>query len=95
VRHFWRALRAMPQKDRAAVLRFVTGSSKVPLDGYVSPPFTITEDCDADAAGDMAQRLPHSHTCFNQLVLPPYRSEALLRTKLLFAARETAGFHMS
>ena len=48
-----------PHADRALVLRFVTGSGKVPLDGYASPPFTLTEDVDA---GDDARALPHAHT---------------------------------
>ena len=39
--------------------------------------------------------LPHAHTCFNQLVLPPYTSVAQARDKLLYACRGTAGFHMT
>uniref|UniRef100_A0A4W6ENV3 E3 ubiquitin-protein ligase n=1 Tax=Lates calcarifer TaxID=8187 RepID=A0A4W6ENV3_LATCA len=36
--------------------------------------------------------LPRSHTCFNRLDLPPYRSLEQLREKLLFAIEETEGF---
>ena len=40
-------------------------------------------------------RFSQAHTCFNQLVLPPYRSEEELAAKLEFALNETAGFHMT
>lgn len=33
-------------------------------------------------------RLPSAHTCFNQLDLPEYPSEEILREKLLTAIRE-------
>ena len=39
--------------------------------------------------------LPTSHTCFNQLVLPSYASDAVLREKLLFAVENAEGFHLS
>ncbi|XP_036101739.1 E3 ubiquitin-protein ligase Itchy homolog isoform X4 [Molossus molossus] len=36
--------------------------------------------------------LPRSHTCFNRLDLPPYKSYEQLKEKLLFAIEETEGF---
>merc|ERR1711916_426547 len=36
--------------------------------------------------------LPTAHTCFNQLDLPEYTSEELMREKLLFSIKETSGF---
>jgi HECT-domain (ubiquitin-transferase) len=36
--------------------------------------------------------LPRSHTCFNRLDLPPYRSYEQLSEKLTFAIEETEGF---
>jgi len=39
--------------------------------------------------------LPVSHTCFNQIVLPNYKSESILKDKLLYAIRNTGqGFHL-
>ena len=35
-----------------------------------------------------ADRLPSAHTCFNQLDLPDYPSEEVLRDKLVQAVRE-------
>lgn len=41
-------------------------------------------------------QLPTAHTCFNQLDLPDYGSEELLREKLLVAIREgSEGFGFS
>ena len=37
-------------------------------------------------------RLPMSHTCFNQLILPVYKSKKLLRHKLVLAIQNTEGF---
>ena len=37
-------------------------------------------------------RLPMSHTCFNQLVLPPYKSRKLLKQKILTAIQNAEGF---
>ncbi len=36
--------------------------------------------------------LPRSHTCFNRLDLPPYKSYEQLAEKLTFAIEETEGF---
>ena len=36
--------------------------------------------------------LPTSHTCFNQLVLPRYKSKQTLREKLVIAISNAEGF---
>lgn len=36
--------------------------------------------------------LPRSHTCFNRLDLPPYKSYEQLKSKLTLAIEETEGF---
>jgi len=45
VKLFWEALESFDQDKRGKVLQFITGTSKVPLDGY-APPFTITKATD-------------------------------------------------
>jgi len=37
-------------------------------------------------------RLPMAHTCFNQLLLPPYGSKQQLESKLVIAVKNTEGF---
>uniref|UniRef100_A0A183GKC0 HECT-type E3 ubiquitin transferase n=1 Tax=Heligmosomoides polygyrus TaxID=6339 RepID=A0A183GKC0_HELPZ len=94
IQWFWRALRSFEPEDRAKFLQFVTGTSKVPLQGFASlegmngiQKFSIHMDC---RGGD---RLPAAHTCFNQLDLPQYESYEKLRDSLLMAIREcTEGF---
>jgi E3 ubiquitin-protein ligase HUWE1 len=86
---FWRALRGFDQTDRAKFLQFVTGSSKVPLQGFGAlegmngaQKFQIHRD---DRSTD---RLPAAHTCFNQLDLPVYETYDKLRSNLLKAIHE-------
>eukprot|EP01105_Mastigella_eilhardi_P021763 TRINITY_DN529_c2_g4_i1.p1 TRINITY_DN529_c2_g4~~TRINITY_DN529_c2_g4_i1.p1 ORF type:complete len:3442 (-),score=904.70 TRINITY_DN529_c2_g4_i1:98-9571(-) len=85
---FWSAAREMNPQERAELLQFVTGSSKVPLDGFAAlsgmhgiTRFSIHKTYRADG-------LPTAHTCFNQLDLPEYSSYEVLRRCLLTAVRE-------
>ncbi|CAO1370647.1 unnamed protein product [Diamesa hyperborea] len=89
IQWFWRALRSFDQAERAKFLQFVTGTSKVPLQGFGSlegmngtQKFQIHRD---DRSTD---RLPSAHTCFNQLDLPVYKSYDKLRGNLLKAIHE-------
>ena len=83
---FWQAFRECSDEQRRRLLFFFTGSSRVPLDGF-DPPVNIT------LGGDMAAgALPKAHTCFNQIVLPPYESYDILRIKLRFACDNAEGY---
>ncbi len=86
---FWQVLGSFDQFGRRAFLRFVTGTSKAPLDGY-DPPFNITEGVDM-----LQDSLPRAHTCFNQVVLPPYSSPEMLKERLWFAIENCEGFELS
>ena len=86
---FWRAVRSFDQEYRAKLLQFVTGTSKVPLDGFASlqgssgvQRFQIHRDYGPNT------RLPSAHTCFNQLDLPEYQSYEQLRDMLIKAINE-------
>lgn len=89
INYFWRAVRSFDAEERAKLLQFVTGTSKVPLNGFKELTgvsgickFSIHRDyCPTD-------RLPSSHTCFNQLNLPSYTSYDTLRGSLLLAINE-------
>ena len=97
IQWFWRALKAFDKEDQAKFLQFVTGTSKVPLQGFsrlegMNGPqkFQIHRD-DRDTL-----RLPCAHTCFNQLDLPAYENFEKLRTMLLMAIREcSTGFGLA
>ncbi|KAL2147000.1 hypothetical protein VTI28DRAFT_1296 [Corynascus sepedonium] len=90
IQWFWRAVRSFDKEERAKLLQFVTGTSKVPLNGFKELEgmngvnrFNIHRDY------GNKERLPSSHTCFNQLDLPEYESYDILRSQLLKAI--TAG----
>ena len=89
---FWAAMRdAFSDEERRATVRFVTGLHKVPLDGF-DPPFTVMSSTHESGAA----AYPKSHTCFNQLVLPPYESFDELVAKLRFAiANASSAFLLS
>ncbi|XP_077604413.1 E3 ubiquitin-protein ligase HUWE1 [Crocuta crocuta] len=79
IQWFWRALRSFDQADRAKFLQFVTGTSKVPLQGFAAlegmngiQKFQIHRD---DRSTD---RLPSAHTCTyqKQLSLRPHPETA-------------------
>lgn len=89
IKWFWRAVRSFDAEEKAKLLQFATGTSKVPLNGFSRlegvngvQKFNIQKDY----AGN--NRLPSSHTCFNQVDLPEYDSYEQLRTALLTAITE-------
>ncbi|KAI5989086.1 hypothetical protein EDD15DRAFT_2286487 [Pisolithus albus] len=82
---FWQVVRSWPAERKSRLLQFVTGTSRVPVNGFKDLQgsdgprrFTI------DKSGDPSQ-LPRSHTCFNRIELPPYEDYESLEKKLLFA----------
>jgi len=87
---FWECVQEFDKEERALLLQFVTGTSKMPVGGFVnmrgmegSQRFQIRPVRDnADS------KLPTAHTCFNQLDLPNYSTKQILKDKLLLAIRE-------
>lgn len=91
VQMFWKVMRDFPDADRRRVLKFVTSTPRGPLLGFrhLNPRFSIR-----DSGGD-ENRFPTTSTCVNLLKLPIYRSEEVLREKLLYAVSSGAGFDLS
>ena len=90
IQWFWRAVKSFDEEERAKLLQFVTGTSKVPLNGFKElegmngfAKFNIHRDYSSK------DKLPTSHTCFNQLDLPEFESYEYLRQQLYTAV--TAG----
>ncbi|KAM4613652.1 itchy E3 ubiquitin protein ligase a [Polymixia lowei] len=89
---FWQFVKEMDNEKRMRLLQFVTGTCRLPMGGF------------ADLMGSNGPQkfciekvgkenwLPRSHTCFNRLDLPPYKSYEQLKEKLMFAIEETEGF---
>jgi len=101
---FWDIVERMTEEQRALVLQFSTGTSRVPiggfaeLQGYSGPQlFTITLRPISDLQ-DSSQRgvLPTSSTCFNMLKLPRCNSYDDLETRLHVVVRHGCeGFSFS
>lgn len=72
------------QKKR--FLFFATGSDRAPLGGLGNMTFVIMKN------GQDNDQLPSAHTCFNHLLLPPYKSRDKLKKKLLIAISNSEGF---
>ena len=88
---FWNILFSLSKSDKAAFLQFVTGSSKVPLNGFSElqgmrgiQKFSIHKASGSEGA------LMSAHTCFNSLDLPTYKNEDEMREKLMYAIKEGA-----
>ncbi|KAJ4933845.1 hypothetical protein JOQ06_006654 [Pogonophryne albipinna] len=89
---FWQFIKEADNEKRMRLLQFVTGTCRLPVGGF------------ADLMGSNGPQkfciekvgkenwLPRSHTCFNRLDLPPYKSYEQMKEKLLFAIEETEGF---
>ena len=85
----WQLMHEFDESTRRGLLQFVTGCDRVPLDGF-EPPFNVTEGVDMER-----DSLPKAHTCFNQLVLPPYSSYDLMKKRIEFAMQNTSSFELS
>ncbi|XP_059155940.1 E3 ubiquitin-protein ligase NEDD4-like isoform X2 [Physella acuta] len=90
--NFWKAVYSFNNEMRSRLLQFVTGTSRVPMNGFAElygsngpQLFTIEKWGDTD-------KFPRAHTCFNRLDLPPYPSYHELRNKLMTAIENTQGF---
>ncbi|XP_061693993.1 probable E3 ubiquitin-protein ligase HECTD2 isoform X2 [Syngnathoides biaculeatus] len=86
IRSFWEVVRSFPPDLQKKLLHFATGSDRVPVGGMADLNFKISK---IDAPTDW---LPVSHTCFNQICLPPYRSRKELKHKLTIAISNAEGF---
>ncbi|PFH51493.1 hypothetical protein AMATHDRAFT_58882 [Amanita thiersii Skay4041] len=86
---WWRALKSFTRDERAKVLSFATGTSRVPLNGFVDlQGVQGVQRFSIHRAYGQPDRLPQAHTCFNQIDLPPYTSYEMLRQQLLLAINE-------
>uniref|UniRef100_A0AAG5DXG0 E3 ubiquitin-protein ligase n=1 Tax=Anopheles atroparvus TaxID=41427 RepID=A0AAG5DXG0_ANOAO len=92
IQWFWRAVLSFSNEMRARLLQFVTGTSRVPMNGFKElhgsngpQMFTIEKWGTPD-------NFPRAHTCFNRLDLPPYESYLQLKDRLVQAVEGSQGF---
>jgi hypothetical protein len=89
---FWRAVESWDNEMRARLLQFVTGTSKVPMNGFAELQGSNGPRKFCLKRYGKPQDLPRSHTCFNRIDLPTYTSYHQLKEKLKLAVENTAGF---
>lgn len=91
VRWFFEVLSELSKEDLALMIQFITGTSKVPLEGFKAlQGIGGPQKFQIHKAYGPPGRLPSAHTCFNQLDLPEYESKEVLRERLLMACHEGA-----
>ncbi|KAH8019547.1 hypothetical protein HPB51_019974 [Rhipicephalus microplus] len=89
---FWQFIRDMDNEKRARLLQFVTGTCRVPVGGFAELMGSNGPQRFCIEKVGKETWLPRSHTCFNRLDLPPYKSYEQLVEKLTYAIEETEGF---
>ncbi|XP_063992089.1 E3 ubiquitin-protein ligase SMURF1 [Diachasmimorpha longicaudata] len=97
VKWFWQIVESYGEEMRARLLQFVTGSSRVPLQGFkalqgstgaAGPRLFTIHAVDAPS-----ENLPKAHTCFNRIDIPQsYPCYQKMLDKLTQAVEETCGF---
>ncbi|KAG0455259.1 hypothetical protein HPP92_024551 [Vanilla planifolia] len=76
IQWFWDVLQVFSKEDKARFLQFVTGTSKVPLEGFSAlQGISGAQRFQIHKAYGSPNHLPSAHTCFNQLDLPEYPSK--------------------
>uniref|UniRef100_A0A8C3I2I4 E3 ubiquitin-protein ligase n=1 Tax=Chrysemys picta bellii TaxID=8478 RepID=A0A8C3I2I4_CHRPI len=89
---FWQFVKEIDNEKRMRLLQFVTGTCRLPVGGFVDLMGSNGPQKFCIEKVGKENWLPRSHTCFNRLDLPPYKSYEQLKEKLLFAIEETEGF---
>uniref|UniRef100_A0A2P2MUY2 HECT-type E3 ubiquitin transferase n=2 Tax=Rhizophora mucronata TaxID=61149 RepID=A0A2P2MUY2_RHIMU len=89
IQWFWEVVQGFSKEDKARLLQFVTGTSKVPLEGFSAlQGISGSQKFQIHKAYGRPDHLPSAHTCFNQLDLPEYPSKKHLEDRLLLAIHE-------
>uniref|UniRef100_A0A8B9MA94 E3 ubiquitin-protein ligase NEDD4-like n=1 Tax=Accipiter nisus TaxID=211598 RepID=A0A8B9MA94_9AVES len=92
IQWFWKAVLMMDSEKRIRLLQFVTGTSRVPMNGFAELYGSNGPQLFTVEQWGSPEKLPRAHTCFNRLDLPPYDSFEDLWDKLLLAIENTQGF---
>lgn len=98
IQWFWRAVKSFDSEEKAKLLQFVTGTSKVPLNGFKElegmngfAKFNIHRDYSSK------DKLPTSHTCFNRklfqpLVKPQSNANPSIQSSIFLSTKAMSSF---
>ncbi|KAF7696652.1 hypothetical protein HF521_005070 [Silurus meridionalis] len=85
----WQSLEEFTNEERVLFLRFVSGRSRLP-----SNPADITQKFQIIKVDRPMNGLPTAQTCFFQLRLPPYTSQAMLAERLRYSIHNCPSIDM-
>ena len=85
IRMFWKIFDELTEKEKIKFLKFLTGSSLVPVTGLKEVQLEIQKSTDTE-------KLPVAHTCTNILQLPDYCDEDKLRKNIKICIEYNEGF---
>uniref|UniRef100_A0A8C9W0S1 HECT-type E3 ubiquitin transferase n=1 Tax=Scleropages formosus TaxID=113540 RepID=A0A8C9W0S1_SCLFO len=85
----WQSLEEFTNEERVLFLRFVSGRSRLP-----SNPADITQKFQIIKVDRPINGLPTAQTCFFQLRLPPYTSQAVLAERLRYSIHNCPSIDM-
>ncbi|KDO34610.1 hypothetical protein SPRG_00673 [Saprolegnia parasitica CBS 223.65] len=92
---FWEVVGAFSDEERARLLQFTTGSSRVPVQGFKALTSYDGRICHftLNTVAYPEHTFPRAHTCFNRIDLPKYKSKQELENVLtLVVNMEVTGF---
>jgi len=92
IQWFWRVVLSFNNEMRSRLLQFVTGTSRVPMNGFKELYGSNGPQLFTIEKWGSPTNYPRAHTCFNRLDLPPYESYQQLRDKLIKAIEGSEGF---
>ncbi|XP_076669213.1 E3 ubiquitin-protein ligase Nedd4 isoform X2 [Andrena cerasifolii] len=92
VQWFWRVVLSFSNEMRSRLLQFVTGTSRVPMNGFKELYGSNGPQLFTIEKWGTPNNYPRAHTCFNRIDLPPYESYQQLREKLVKAIEGSQGF---
>lgn len=86
IQWLWDVVTELSDEEKRLFLKFFTGSDRAPIGGLANLRCVIQRD------GPDSNKLPTSHTCFNTLLLPSYKSRDKLADRLRLAILNSEGF---
>jgi len=92
IQWYWRVVLSFSNEMRSRLLQFVTGTSRVPMNGFKELYGSNGPQLFTIEKWGSPTNYPRAHTCFNRLDLPPYESYQQLREKLIKAIEGSEGF---
>jgi len=85
----WDVLFEFTEAEKMQFIVFLTGSDRVPLQGWEGLRVVVQKN----GSGD--DRLPAAYTCFALLLIPKYSSKDVVRSNLLSAIMNSEGFGLN